>query len=65
MEHIGVKLSIPYGVATGSASARDGLWVSPNLREVRLNLEWIMVEGVNGVATQIRSKNHMFSALVK
>ena len=51
MEHIGVKLSIPYGVAIGSASARDGLWVSPNLREVRLNLEWIMVEGVNGVAT--------------
>ena len=51
MEYIGVKLSIPYGVATVSASARDELWVSLNLREVRLDLEWIMVEGVNEVAT--------------
>ena len=51
MEHIGVKLSIPYGVATVSASARDGLWVSLNLREARLDLEWIIAEGVNGVAT--------------
>ena len=47
MEHIGVKLFIPYV----NASARDGLWVSLNLREVCLDLEWIMAEGVNGVAT--------------
>ena len=65
MEYVGVKLSIPYGVAIVSANARNSLQVSPNLREVRLDLEWIMVEGVNGIATQIRSRNHMFSALVK
>ena len=51
MEYVGVKLSIPYGVATVSASARDRLWVFPNLREVCLDLEWIMAEGVNGVTT--------------
>jgi len=50
MEHIGIKLSIPSGVATMGASApRRG--VIPLLWEVCLSLGWTMVEGVNGFAT--------------
>ena len=50
MEHIGIKLSIPNGVATVGASAHDMVSSSP-LWEVCLGLGWTMVEGVNGVAT--------------
>ena len=46
MEHIGIKLSIPSGVATVGVSARDDpMWES---------MPWPMVdyaEGVNGIAS--------------
>ena len=41
------------------------LLVSPNPQAVRLGLGWTMAEGVNGVATQFRSRNYKYSTLVE
>ena len=57
------NFSLPNGVAIVGASACDEFWFSS--WKVCLGLGWIMAEGVNGVANQIRSRNHKCSTLVE
>ena len=57
------NFSLPNGVAIVGASACDKFWF-PSWG-VYLGLGWTMAEGVNGVAIQIRSRNHKCSALVE
>ena len=39
------------------------IWFHPQDWEVCLGLGWTIAEGVNGIATYFRSKNHKYSAL--
>ena len=57
------NFSLPNGVAIVGASACDKFWF-PSWG-VYLGLGWTMAEGVNGVAIQIRSRNHKCSALME
>ena len=52
-------LEVPIWVQAPVTSFASNPW------EVCLDLGWTMVDDVNGVATQIRSRNHIYSAFVE